>query len=433
MDEEVRRQILDYARHYGLTDTDEPQEPRNIVAGTCLSEYTEILEDGLDWNVTAEHSFFTQHGERLQISADAARLLKQVFTGIDRVEPPDDLEAHQKAKQLRLDVPLLRSDHESDVQNYMGCRQEQSISSGLPLELMPVNDEADEGLSWSTTHQGLPAQYGQRLRNEKLAIDHDAVGLLGSALDLRQLQRDANNADLDLFSENSLKPIHNDSTRKLTPPLIHSPIRILPLSSSPIGALNDLMECCSSVSGELRCLRDEVLCRDQANSRALEEPLTSQFSSSPKPLNHDYPPSIPRTPLAFYGKDKKAWELKLDTPMTPILAPSSLDASSPDIVQEARLVTAVEETRHSSHEDEDLNRFFKEVIESKALIAKNDAEHEQLVIDSISRMTVPTLDMTLPETPWKILEGYHHESVNGTVNLSPWFASFLFCCTYAIH
>jgi hypothetical protein len=79
----------------------------------------------------------------------------------------------RQSKELRVEVPLLRSDHEQDFKAFARWEDTQFVDGCLPLE--PLDDELDEGLGWPSKHHGTSARLIKETQEEKLELSRDAV------------------------------------------------------------------------------------------------------------------------------------------------------------------------------------------------------------------------------------------------------------------
>jgi hypothetical protein len=124
--------------------------------------------------------------ERLSISKEAALLLasitrEQTAEEIDVLVSPM-LHSIDGIKKLKLELPLLRSDHEADCKEF-GRKEGFEIKLKdvkLPLEI--VNIENGEGLQWPSHFRALGTKIAKELKQERISVSKDTVGYLSRKL-----------------------------------------------------------------------------------------------------------------------------------------------------------------------------------------------------------------------------------------------------------
>jgi len=170
--------VLEYARFHGLCTDYLLEQPCiddiPIPSSDCFEA---DLRDPVDFSVTNDvASDLTK--ERLTVNKEVALLLR----AIQPLEMPDGntlqpSDGWRRAKRLKVEVPVLRSDEELDLLNF-GCTDIPSFSKiRIPYELVDV--EKDEGVEWPKKYYDYPAQCDKKARVEKLAISRDDLVFLG--------------------------------------------------------------------------------------------------------------------------------------------------------------------------------------------------------------------------------------------------------------
>ena len=173
-----------------------------------------------------------------------------------------------------------------------------------------------------------------------------------------------------------------------------------PASSSTLAALDDPIEYTSPLSGELHDLHRNIGREDGIATGSLVEELGQNLGSF-----QDQTSSTPAGMLPPFSSPSerrvKAWELKMDGPLTSPMACSPPKAVTFSDINIKSFIGDANDNLQISDE-EGLDDIFREIIEPDALKIQHEVEHEQLhAADSESRMLVPTLDATVPEPPWK--------------------------------
>lgn len=82
---------------------------------------------------------------------------------------------------MKLELPLLTSDHDIDMQRFARVMVPDLANEHLPLE--SLDEEADEGLSWPSTYAALPDLYSRQSSNEKLEVSPVLMSYMRNALD----------------------------------------------------------------------------------------------------------------------------------------------------------------------------------------------------------------------------------------------------------
>ena len=180
MSQEEDPSILDYARFYGLiSDHFEPHPLRRIAARDTSHPLELDDDDGLS---PLNFPACGLPQERLTVDAGAAVILSSIAAPA-KVPPAHSAEVidTHRIRNLKLELPLLRSDHEVDMLNF-GPRVLPDLEHEfLPLEA--VNEEADEGLTWPLTCYQLPGEFANKSASEKLCVSSNALAYLQETLD----------------------------------------------------------------------------------------------------------------------------------------------------------------------------------------------------------------------------------------------------------
>lgn len=171
--------IIDYARFYGLIrDHLEPHPLHGMAARDSLPSLELDDHPGLS---DIDFAKFKIPEERLTVDAGAASLLSCI-AALAKEAPSrhdDEIDAH-RVRQLKHELPLLRSDHELDMLNFAP-----RIIPGLEHEFLPfetVDEEADEGLTWPSRCYELSNEYAQKSTSEKLQVSSDGFKYLHETL-----------------------------------------------------------------------------------------------------------------------------------------------------------------------------------------------------------------------------------------------------------
>lgn len=186
MSKENEPSILDYARYYGISKNhlevdplqqglvpplDEPQPPLQ------LNTETPWLQ--LSPSITAPPR------ERLTAVKEASALLAVTHPKQydDLVLDAVDLFPTYRIRQSKVELPLLRSDHEMDMRHFVHRIEPNLAEEFIPFE--KVDDEQDEGLEWPSYCYAWPDLYFRTAQNERLEVGRDVFAYMNAALDAR--------------------------------------------------------------------------------------------------------------------------------------------------------------------------------------------------------------------------------------------------------
>lgn len=178
MDEEELT-ILEYARFHRLT---RPPSPTYIEVYRQISVINGAAEHPLpdDDRLLRQLAAGQPISERPALTeADRLYFASIISLYLDRSKTPDR-EVTRRERQLKIELPLLNSDHELDV-----ISSEHRKSRMLVPRIPPfahVSDSMDEGLGWPGWTHNAAATYEQGCKTEKLQITREAMTLLKLAV-----------------------------------------------------------------------------------------------------------------------------------------------------------------------------------------------------------------------------------------------------------
>lgn len=167
---------VQYARLHGLSvnHLDEPPPTSHILE---LQEHIpEGMADDRDLpQIDLPPYINTQ--ETLALDKRGAELLRTASNGLTTKEELEDtlfplLDTCQTKKQ-RLETPLLRTDHDSDIRSFATWDNSHLKDGCLPWE--PLDDEMDVGLEWPNRLKGLPTMMMREIESEKIEMQKDTM------------------------------------------------------------------------------------------------------------------------------------------------------------------------------------------------------------------------------------------------------------------
>ena len=151
------------------------------LAGLLKPEDLELqLEDGLHL-VKIDEAVAKVPEEKLVLGIDEIQLLSSLTRSPEHHPHFDgvDLDPH-RVRNMKLELPLLRSDHDLDMQDFPRTLVPDLANEHLPLE--SLDEEADEGLSWPSRYSTLLDMYSFKSMAEKFEVSPDLLSLMRNAL-----------------------------------------------------------------------------------------------------------------------------------------------------------------------------------------------------------------------------------------------------------
>ncbi len=172
--EDAQPSLIEYARFHGLADDHLNQEfgrylPSNLlppIEGASLSDFKVPC-----FELPLETKFI--------LDSKAASLLASCVTSQRVRSSSDTLSDHHRAKKLRLEQPVLRTDHDNDMSR-TGFRKLPKAT--LNLQCVELVKHKDEELASSPTLTGLSAEWDKRIVEEKLQTTREVLKALQDTL-----------------------------------------------------------------------------------------------------------------------------------------------------------------------------------------------------------------------------------------------------------
>lgn len=181
MTQEREPSILEYARYYGLSRNHLEVNPLEVLPPPDDS-ILQLDDESLWLQLSAQAA--SPQAERLVAVKEASALLATTdprqyegcnFEGVDKVPT-------HRIRDIKHELPLLRTDHEMDMLNFV-----HHIDPNLADEFFPfekVDDEQDEGLRWPSRCHELPELLFHKAQNEKLGIAKGVLEYVKGVLDM---------------------------------------------------------------------------------------------------------------------------------------------------------------------------------------------------------------------------------------------------------
>lgn len=173
--------MLEYARFYGLAHNHRETCPL-ANSGHIEDTFVEQLEDLPD-EFSLDEFNKNLCTETLSFGKDAISVLSFVklplLEEIQSFNEDLGLDIH-RFRNLKHELPLLRTDHESDMIDFRTRIVPNLENECLPTE--SVDEEADEGFTWPTKYYTLSDEFAKGSESEKLAATGEALLHLRDAL-----------------------------------------------------------------------------------------------------------------------------------------------------------------------------------------------------------------------------------------------------------
>jgi hypothetical protein len=160
---------LEYARFYGLA-----VDHRTVNSLSCFIENVSSIQPGDEsdlFEIGVNVEIPTK--ERFQLYKDAAAFLSCIKNDQDGPAAHRDafVPEPRRFKHHKLEIPLLRTDHACDMEDF-GTRINPSLwNHHLPPAIL--DEEADEGISWPSSYYELRLQTKLNSESEKLTVSKE--------------------------------------------------------------------------------------------------------------------------------------------------------------------------------------------------------------------------------------------------------------------
>ncbi|CAG8979886.1 hypothetical protein HYALB_00002660 [Hymenoscyphus albidus] len=330
---------------------------------------------------------------------------------------PDAIEAimdpmltPMKIRSLHVELPLLRSDHETDCVEF--SRREgfevklQDIN--FPLEI--VDEENGEGLSIPSKYLEIGHQIVEDIKKEKLVCSKETIAYLSDVL----------NASWDEEDEDKLWAEEQTYQRKtmthpfepVTPPLLPlspPPTRYEPSSSSPTFILPLEAETNSMITQDLKALEKDIMKKDlpspfrnlwegprpsEAELEKLEEVFLPLLGSTT---------TTPPMPPRFKSEDHKVEEIL--TPQNQPAGVKGVRFSDHIEVMNDHLESMLLDEHIPSDKTEEIKEVLQRNFGEAHKTATRKSEQENLIgADSTARVDIRIMPSVTPVAPWAALQ-----------------------------
>ncbi|KAI9709526.1 MAG: hypothetical protein M1820_003286 [Bogoriella megaspora] len=400
---------LEYARFYGLS---RDLSKENALKEACLHiqpvHKTQSLCDLANDSMLIDEEAFIHPKEKITLDRDAVAYLQWISLLPQKALSTEQYlqGRRQYYSQLRLELPLLKTDHELDIRALQPAHPLDVVyEENLPPE--ELNNESDESLHWSVIHYELPALYGSQIKGEKISVARESLLYLQSSI-------------IDAFTDQDEQSIIgveiNDNRRRtllepITPPLMPiSPPYEPYVPSSPIATLQLLSESTDAIAKEARHLEQEMFRDDVVGPNTAPEDADSMLlddgdeGHGPGWIGdlNDKPSSLP-------AERARREDLKVEEPLVASITLNSPGRTSKSVSFRETLEEVIPELPSAQIDKDDLlgsdtefSKYFNGTIRPLAEEAERGVRGEQLRQGgNTQRLEVPALDMTIASPPWE--------------------------------
>lgn len=168
--------LLEYARFHGLARDyrSDDCDLRSLL--DCEIDASPDLLGNAPIFIIPEHFL---DNEKLLLDADARAFLASIVAMQEDFANVDHFGVRHR-KEVRLETPILRTEHALDVRSFGRNLPRPFKTAGLPFA--HVVEENGEGFSWPTSYQSLPCQLRKWSQSEKLEMPRPILTYLTSAI-----------------------------------------------------------------------------------------------------------------------------------------------------------------------------------------------------------------------------------------------------------
>ena len=425
---EAEPSVLEYARAHGLAYHHRGTNPLANL-GLMDDRSFEPFEDLPDGFLLDEFNACLST-ETLSFGKDAMSILASI-TAPQRPEDGDVGLEVRRSRKLKLDLPLVRTDHELDMIEFRRRMDPDLKKELLPMEA--IDEEADEGFTWPAKYHGLIDELAKQFESETLAVSNEALLCLRDALRLSsETEKHEWNDDevipykrvrvsysLSILEGTEINfKMQNTARDPVTPPLLPLSPPFLPfVPSSETGHLDLLSDHSSPTHQQAvevnRLLNDQDAIVPQKRKREAASEGSDPVTYDIADVEDFYSPlrGICDTPSSPPTERKSLQNRKVEGPLTPLPFEPHLPSKSGKIPYNEALREMIPElppliAKNDDISSDDIETFFAEVIAPIGIKVARSIEQEQLqAADTECRVPVPIMDFSRPPIPWKSFGG----------------------------
>ncbi|KAL9035571.1 MAG: hypothetical protein Q9214_006518, partial [Letrouitia sp. 1 TL-2023] len=410
--------LLEYARFHGLSRNYQECNPTEELSSLAASLYEDddtFLEK--EDFATIEAAAKSPPTERLEVSREALRLLGEVTKlhgPIPQFEHGSELDLHH-VRNLKQELPLLRTDHEADMQSVVRRMEVDLAHDFLPLE--HIDEEEDEGLTWPKKYDNLPEEYFKELQNERLEVPKDAFIYLKDVVDFGVSCGEQPVLECESLSHQHRR--ENARQMKMLSPLMPLSPAMKPYEpSSETGRLEYVSETSSPIRQEIEefdrhIFNDDNITKSKISPVAFDARLSHELivPDNINDVGDIYSPlkDIKETspPLPQPTKTKLKSSLRAEFPVTPLTSikpppwerkNTSFQEVLSEMITMSDLPSPIPSPEQTTSED--IDAYFEEKLGHAAQVERAAEQGQLSEGDTSLRVPVPVLDFLRQKAPW---------------------------------
>ena len=184
MEQDDEPTVLEYARHHGLANA----HLQHHALSDAFLNHKDAELNGLEddpWLFKIEDHATYSPDTRLQVDGSVTHFLAAI------TNPPSEACQFDEECQvltnprrsLKQELPLLRTDHEEDLRQFVKPFDPSLADEHLPLE--GLDDELDEGLGWPSSCFGVSKRIEQECWAEKLVVSRKVLPYLDEIMGIQ--------------------------------------------------------------------------------------------------------------------------------------------------------------------------------------------------------------------------------------------------------
>ncbi len=182
-EENLELTAAEYARLHGLSADHlaEPLPMSHIEALRMNVPQTLTDDTGLP---CIEFPLYVDTNEHLTVDKGAAELLQAANNGLTTSKEVETIAFSmldgRLTRKLRVETPLLKTDHMSDFKDFAKWEQSHRRDGSLPME--PLDEEMDVGLEWPQRLLTMPGELMKEVEGGKIEILKETLVYLQAAI-----------------------------------------------------------------------------------------------------------------------------------------------------------------------------------------------------------------------------------------------------------
>lgn len=211
MPDDTEPSLVEYARYHGIATDHTAIDPYRSISLLSADNIEESIVDpngSLPVDIEGAWSVVQEKvREKLHIDSSVARLLSEVLRPKPRSECRSDshLPNFRLVQELKLELPLLPTDHEMDMRRLVPKEGLEDLYQ--ELSLITLDDEGDEGLAFPSFYDDMVTEVREQAMHEKLASTRGALRYIEYIMEIKTDEGDIWEQGRKLSNELSYKKV----------------------------------------------------------------------------------------------------------------------------------------------------------------------------------------------------------------------------------